>query len=196
MIDRLNNAYLSSKFYGKVAIREIFFVDPPKDVIERGLYYWAMIPAGPVVEARKRTKAAGTMILSQGSHVAEATRTAPRPIYPDLEVAVCGGFFAEWDDGDIHIAMHEIGHLSGGDHNPESSRHGPDDPQITARDWYSCEESIYGLLSYNVCGKWLQTVEMYSGLNAVYAGKVRGNEKQNNVGTFVKVFEFMKGEHE
>lgn len=196
MIDRQNNAYQTSGFNGRVSVREIFFIDPPKEVIERGLYAWAIDPAGPVAEMRKHSKAAASIVLSKGTAVSSATRTAPQPIDPNREVAICGGFFAEWDDGDILVALHEIGHLSGGDHNPESSQHGPDDPQITARDWYSCEESIYGLLSYNVCDKWLQRVEMYSGLNAVYAGKVRGNEKQNNVGTFVKVFEFMKGEHE
>jgi hypothetical protein len=195
MIDRQNTAYRLSGFSGRMAIREIYFVDPRAEIIPRGLYTWATSPSGPVVEARKRTKAAATIVLSQGALLNEALRTPPSPINPDREVAICGGFFADWDDGDILVMLHENGHLSGGDHNPESSTHGPLDPQITARDWYSCEEAIRGALSYNVCDRWLQTIEMYSGLAAVYGGKVRGNEAQNNVGTFEKVFEFMKGEH-
>jgi hypothetical protein len=196
MIDRQNNAYRSSSFYGRFEIRDIYFVDPPNEVVKRGLYKWATTPGSPVIEARKRTKAAATIVLSQGSLSHEALRTAPYPIDPDDEVAISGGFWAEWDDSDIHSTMHENGHLSGGDHNPESSFHPPDDPQISARDWYSCEEGIYGLLSYNVCDKFLKRVEMYSGLNAVYAGKVRGNEMQNNVGMFGRVFVFMTGAHE
>jgi hypothetical protein len=196
MIDRLNNAYRSSGFSGRVEIREIAFVDPPAEFIPTGLYKWATDPSGIVVANRKRTKAAGTIVLSKNALVAEAIRTAPRPIDPNREVAIAAGFFAEWDDGDIHIALHEVGHLSGGDHNPESSTHPPDDPQISARDWYSCEESVYGALSYNVCDKFLNRVEMFSGLNAVYAGRVRGNERQDNVGTFVRVFEYLKGAHE
>lgn len=196
MIDRQNVAYRSSGFYGRMAIREIVFIDPPKEVIAEGLWAWAVNSEGPVAQHRRRTKAAGTVVLADGIHRRRATRTAPSPINPDIEVAVSGSFFAEWDDGDIIGTMHEIGHLSGGDHNPESAERPPDDPQITARDWYSCEEEIYGLLSYNVCNKFLKRVEMYSGMNAVYAGRVRGNEMQNNVGMFARVFEFMKGDHD
>jgi hypothetical protein len=196
MIDRLNNAYRSSGFSGRVEIREIAFVDPPAEVIPLRMYEWATDPAGIVVANRKRTKAAATIVLSKRSSRSEALRTSPYPISANNEVAICSGFFAEWDDGDIHNVLHEAGHLSGGDHNPESSAHPPTDPQITARDWYSCEESAYGALSYNVCDKFLNRVEMYSGLNAVYAGKVRGNELQNNVGMFVRVFQYLKGDHD
>jgi hypothetical protein len=196
MIDRQNSAYRASGFSGRVELREIAFIDPPPEVVPRGLYAWSINPAGLVAQIRKRNKAAATIVLSQGALQIEALRTSPAPINPDYEVAIVAGFFAEWDDGDISNFLHEVGHLSGGDHNPESSRHPPDDPQASARDWYSCEESIYGALSYNVCDKWLQTIEMYSGLHAVYAGKVRGSEMQNNVGMFEKVFEFMKGDHD
>lgn len=195
MVDRLNAAYRASGFYGRVAIREIYFIDPPVEVVELGLFKWARTLTGPVVAARERTKAAGTVVISQGSLQSSAIRTSLYPFYANGQVAIVGKFFAG-SDPDIKTFIHEVGHLSGGDHNPESSSYlGRADPQASARDWYSCEEKLRGALSYNVCDRFMNKIEMFSGLKAVYAGKVRGNEMQDNAGMFAKVFEFMKGDH-
>ena len=196
MVDRLNSAYKASAFSGRIEIKEIAFVDPPKEVVAGDLHAWATDPEGPVAAIRRRNKAFGSMVLSKETRVAEATRTTPRPINPDFEVAVIAGFYADWDDSDILNALHEMGHIGGGDHNPENSRNLPNDPEPFARDWYSCEDGLQGPLSQNVCDKWLDDVEMYSGLNSVYAGKVRGSPTQNNVGTFYRVFPFLTGDHD
>jgi hypothetical protein len=196
LMDRQNTAYRSSGFNGRMAIREIFFFERPAGLAQADIFDWAVDAEGPINKARALSKAAGTLVLFQNSYSPLALITSPAPLIPRIEVAIAGKIFASWDDGDIVEALHELGHLSGGDHNPESSSSGPNDPQLSARDWYSCEEAIYGALSYNICNIWLKKIEMYSGLRAVYGGKVRGKATQNNVGTFELVFQFMKGEHD
>jgi hypothetical protein len=197
-VDRQNTAFRNSGFEGRLELREVAFFDLPDLPAGVTVFQWAIDPLNPVIRMmRKRNKAAGTIIFSGSTRVNEALRTAPAPVNPDIVVAVVGGFFADWDATDIHTALHEMGHLSGGDHNPESAQRPADDPQASARDWYDCGAGVYGALSYNVCGKFLDFVEMYSGLAAVYDGKVRGIAgKQDNVGTFRLVFEYLKGDHE
>jgi hypothetical protein len=115
----------------------------------------------------------------------------------DNEVAVAGGFFAEWSDDDIRAALHEVGHLSGGDHNIESAAPQATDPQGSARDWYDCAGGVHGALSYNVCGIYLETVEQYSGVNSFWNGQPTGKAGVNdNVAMFRRVFKLLQGEHD
>jgi hypothetical protein len=197
-VDRQNTAYRNSGFEGRLELREVAFFDLPPLPDDVTVFEWAVDSTNPVIRTiRRRNKAAATIIFSGSGRTNEAIRTAPSPIDPDQEVAVAGGFFAEWDPTDIHSALHETGHLSGGDHNPESANRPPTDPQASARDWYDCEAGVRGALSYNVCGKFLNFTEMYSGLAAVYEGKVRGVAgRQDNVGMFRFVFDYLKGDHE
>jgi hypothetical protein len=197
-VDRQNAAYENSAFSGRVELEEIVFFDSPVLPENMTMFNWAIDdPTHFFHQTRARNKAGATIIFSGVGHVNMAARTAPGFINPDTDIAVVTAFFADWDSVDIETGIHEFGHVSGGDHNPENAPPQAQDPQGTARDWYDCEAALYGILSYNACdGKWLQIVEMYSGLNSVFMGKVRGGPMQNNVGMFAKVFETLKGEHE
>jgi len=200
MIDRQNATFKNSGFAeAKFVNPEAIVIDPPEAVIERGLYDWAVSGAGkPIITGlRKRNKAAATFILSKGTHVSEALRNAPGKWLPDIQVAVVGGFFAEWDDSDIRAFIHEAGHLCGGDHNIESAPPQASDPQGTNRDWYDCADGVRGALSYNPCGKFLETVEIYSGVNSFWHGKATGHAGVNdNVSGMRIVWRDLAGPHD
>jgi hypothetical protein len=197
--DRQNTAYQQSGFEGRIEVTEYAFFDLPRDLDgERSVYTWAVRGGNSVIrDIRKRSKAAAVLIFTESHFGNEATRTAPAPINADFEIAISGGYLANsLVDDDMLVAEHEVGHLSGGDHNIESVNN-PNDPQAAARDWYDCDASVHGALSYNVCGKFLDFGEVYSGTNAFWGGKVRGVAGVNdNVGTFRQVFPFLVGEHE
>ena len=200
MIDRQNAAFKNSGFgEAKFVNSEAIVVDPPQEVVERGLYDWAVSGAGkPIISGmRKRNKAAATFILSKGTHVSEALRNAPGKWLPDIQVAVVGGFFAEWDDSDIRAFIHEAGHLCGGDHNIEAAPPQATDPQGSNRDWYDCADGVHGALSYNPCGTFLETAEIYSGLTSFWRGKPTGKAGVNdNVGGMRVVWRDLAGPHE
>jgi hypothetical protein len=198
--DRQNTAYQMSGFEGRIEVLDFTFFDLPPDLAEKwgNVYTWAVDPANSAFrEMRKRNKAGGVVIFSASSYVNVATRTSPDHINFDYEVAVAGGFFAEWSDDDIRAALHEVGHLSGGDHNIESTVPQATDPQGSARDWYDCTGGVRGALSYNVCGIYLETVEQYSGVNSFWSGQPTGKAGVNdNVAMFRRVFNLLQGEHD
>jgi len=199
--DRQNTAYQKSGFEGRIEVTEFAFFDLPEDLSKWGtVYVWATDPANPVIRDMRRRNAAGAVVIfSTSTYSNEAARSSPDPAFThfDNEVAVVGGFYAEWSDDDIWTAIHEVGHVSGGDHNIEDAAPQAADPQGSARDWYSCEDGVHGALSYNVCNVFLEDAEIYSGVNSFWRGRPTGKAGVNdNVSMFRLVFKLLQGEHD
>lgn len=75
--------------------------------------------------------------------------------------------------------------------------HRKSDPQGSNRDWYDCNEAVRGALSYNPCGKFLESVEIYSGLNSFWRGRPTGKAGVNdNVSGMRNVWKNLAGPHD
>jgi hypothetical protein len=199
--DRQNTAYQQSGFEGRVEVPEFAFFDLPEDLSKWGtVYAWATDPANPVIRDMRRRNAAGAVVIfSTSTYSNEAARSSPDPAFMnfDSEVAVVGGFYATWSDDDIWTAIHEVGHVSGGDHNIEDAAPQATDPQGSARDWYDCASGVRGALSYNRCNAFLEDAEIYSGVNSFWNNSPTGKAGVNdNVAMFRLVFKLLQGKHD
>jgi len=184
--DYTNAALANSGYYrGRWYLRQVVV----RDVDDADPMTWAE-NATEVQQLRAAVHGCGTFIMSQGGR-AEALRNSPGKVNPKVDNVVAGGYFASWDDGDMRVTAHELGHTLGMDHNWEDAPDRSKDPQWYARARYDCARKERDLMSYNRCGDTLTTLPIYSGPAVIWNGTTWGSDAENNVLAAVNVGPFL-----
>jgi hypothetical protein len=137
--------------------------------IGAGLYAWASDHDGPVNQFRRAkvggVTAKGTILFYQNG--AEAIVNSPDPsvsVVADANVAIVGNYYADWDDGYIWLAIHEVGHMVDGiDHDPAHALFPLIGPWAYRHSACDCAKNAQFAVSYNACGRELDRMELFPG---------------------------------